>query len=156
MKALIFICIVLLLSGCKKEPRDEDYRKPYTGFYKFTTVRKGISMCYEPSSTCVDGWEVVNSDTSLITSEIEKFDTNRLKIQFGEGIIGKDDKDSVWEQTVYPILLSNGELSLPEYPIGAGYFKGYFNGNDTLILDIQFGYGIGSYTKYEVMGIREN
>ncbi len=156
MKVLYYIVIVLFFLGCKKEPIKEDYREPYTGLFNFTTIEKGISMCYDSSATCIDGWETVIIATSFISSSVESIDTNRIGIKFGNGIIGTDDKDSVMEQTIYPILLPDGELSLPEYPIGAGYFKGYYIGFDTLILDIRFGYGIGAYKKFEVLGVREN
>jgi hypothetical protein len=148
--------MILLSSSCNKEPIEEDYRVNYTGYFNFITIEQGISMCYDSSSACIDGWEIVNTDTSYITTEVVLADTNRLKIKFGEGIIGENDNDSLIAQTINPILMADGELSLPEYPIGGhNKFSGNYFGFDTIRMDFQFGFGIGSYKKFEVIGVRE-
>lgn len=148
--------MILLLLSCEKTPIEEDYRDNYTGIFYFTTIGQGISMCYDSSTTCINGWEIVNSDTTFINSEVELVDSNRLKILFGDGIIGKDDKGNIIDQTINPILFADGELSLPEYPIGGhNMFLGNYFGFDTICMTLQFGYGIGSYLKFEVTGIRE-
>jgi hypothetical protein len=155
MKILIFISIVLLFSGCNKDPIVEDYREPFIGWFHFTTIRKGVSMCYDSSATCIDGWEIVCSDTSFIASEVEKSDTNRLKIYFGDNILKEDFNDNTIKQITYPVLSHDGELSLSGYSGEIRYFTGYFIGYDTLVLAIRPAGGIGSFVKFEVTGIRE-
>ena len=159
MKRSIFLSVVFLFAiSCEKEnPQTEkDYRTPYTGVFKFTSANSTMVMCYDTVFPCIDGWKEINMDTNNIVSDVEKYDTNRIKIQFGDSIIGVDDRGDTVYQTIYPILSINGDLSLPEYPIGGhNYFTGFFKGHDTVEINIQFGYGIGGYDKYKIIGIRE-
>ncbi|MBN1927651.1 MAG: hypothetical protein JW798_17585 [Prolixibacteraceae bacterium] len=154
MESRYLILILLFCIGCPDEPIEYDYREPYLGEFNFTTTRKAIGMCYNNSDTCIDGWTYRIMYIKNLTSCIEPLDSNRLTIKFGDDIIGIDDHRDTVSQTITPILLPEGVLSLPEYPPGAGYFTGNYVGYDTILLDIQFGYGIGGYTRYEVTGIR--
>lgn len=157
MKKIIFIFLLTLpFLGCKKKDNNkEDYRNSYIGTFNFMTIKRTIVMCYDSSSDCIDGWKEINKDTNNIISDIEKHNTNRIKIQFGDSIIGVNDKGDTIYQTIYPILSINGVLSLPEYPIGGhNNFTGFFKEHDTVEISIQFGYGIGGYDKYEIIGLR--
>ncbi len=150
--------IILFAICCDKEnnTKDEDYRTPYTGLFDFTTVKSTIVMCYDTAFPCIDGWKEINIDTNHIISEVEEYDTNRVKIQFGDSIIGLDDRRDTVYQTIFPILSINGNLTLPEYPVGGhNKFTGFYKSYDTIEINLQFGYGIGGYNKYKIVGIRE-
>lgn len=158
-RSILFSIIILFAISCEKEstPKEEDYRTPYTGLFKYTTVKSTMVMCYDTAFPCNDGWKEINIDTNLIISEVEENDTNRVKIQFGDSIIGLDDRGDTVYQTIYPILSINGNLSLPEYPIGGhNNFTGFYKSYDTIEINLQFGYGMGGYDKYEIFGIRKN
>ena len=156
MKWYYLLFVIVFLKRKKKDNNqaDEDYRKPYTGVFNFTTIKSTVCMCYDTIPPCINGWKEYDFDTTYYSSNVSIIDSNRLVIQIGDGIIGVDDRGNDVSKTFYSILL-NDSLSLPEYPLGAGYFKGHYIGYDTIILDIQFGYGIGGYHKYEILGIRE-
>lgn len=113
-------------------------------------------MCYDSSTTCVDGWSV-KCDTAFFTSFIEPIDSNRIVIQFSNGTLGKDNKGDSIEQNFSPILLLDGELDFPEYESkNLRYFNGYFVGHDTIKMNFRYGLGgIGIYTNYEITGIRQ-
>lgn len=96
---------------CKTE--SSDYRHIFSGEFHFTTIRSVIEMCYDCSENCVDGWTVYMSDTTRVTSEIELFGDNRLRIKFGEGQLGIFN-DNIISQTFYPKVSPNGDLSYPE------------------------------------------
>ena len=159
MKKHVYILILIFIAfSCEIENSKEyeDYREPYTGLFMFTTVKSTRVMCYDTVLPCIDGWKEINIDINTIIREVEKNDTNRIKIQFGDSIIGVDDRGDTMNQTIYPILSSNGDLTLPEYPIGGhNNFSGFYKGYDTIELNLQFGYGIGGYNKYKITGIRD-
>ncbi len=112
-------------------------------------------MCYDTVFPCINGWKEINIDTTLLISVVDKQDTNRIKIQFGNSIIGVDDRGDTISQTLYPILSLKGDLTLPEYPIGGhNNFTGFYKGHDTIKIHLQFGYGIGGFDKYKILGIR--
>jgi hypothetical protein len=158
MKRSVFYSIIVLLAiSCEKDtaPTEEDYRTPYTGLFTFTTVKSTMVMCYDTVFPCVDGWKEIDIDTNIIISAVEKNETDRIKIKFGDSIIGIDDKGNTIRQTIYPKLLSNGALVLPEYPVGGhNRFTGLYKGYDTIEINLQFGYGMGGYDKYKILGIR--
>jgi len=156
VKRVIFLFIAALcIYGCDKEK--EDYRTPYTGVFKFTTVSSTVVMSYDKISSCTVGWEEVNVDTTYITTEVEKVDINRLKIQFGNALIGISDVGDTITQTICPILSSNGDLTLPEYPVGGhNRFIGSFKGYDTIVIEIQYGCWVGGYDKYKIIGVKTN
>ena len=150
--------------GCKKE---SDYRDSYTGKFHFTTLHSTITMCYHDTTVsdgCVNGWKVLCTDTVHYWSNVVKEGIERIKIQFGDGIIGVFTtvnfgdgtiKHDTIKQTIYPILLANGEFVLPEYPPGGhNRFEGSYLGKDTINIIIQVGGLIGGYDKYEIVGVR--
>lgn len=155
----ILLAVILFLTvGCGKEntPGESDYRTPYTGLFGFTMVKSTMVMCYDTTFPCNEGWKEIAIDTNFIISFVQIFDTNRVKIHFGDSIIGIDDRGDTVSQTFFPILSPNGDFALPEYPIGGhNYFTGFFKGYDTIEMVLQFGYGIGGYDKYKIVGIRE-
>jgi hypothetical protein len=147
--ALIFF---VLFNYCEQEV--VDYRNSYTGEFKFTTLTNTKSMCYDSSETCVNGWMSYNFETTQITSHIEMFSENRLKIHFGDGALGHYN-DSTYFQIFYPELSPDGSLYFPDYPRGGhNNIEGKFNGYDTLIMKFNFGFLIGGYDEYSVMGTR--
>lgn len=155
MKTKLFLLLILVaFIACEKE---EDYRKPYTGLFNYTTIKRTVVMCYDNSPECIDGWKTLSSDTIYYSSSVKEYDIDKLKIKFGDGIIGIADKDSTITQTIYPIISSEGVLTLSDYPIGGhNKFDGKFFGYDTIKINLQFGYQIGGYDGYEIIGIRDN
>ena len=112
-------------------------------------------MCYDSSTSCVNGWKILRIDTTVMETVIEMINDDRLEIQFGTSEIGKYN-DSVYKEIFYPVISSDGELSLPEYPKGGhNFFEGYFTGYDTLIMSFHYGFGIGGYRQYKVTGVRK-
>lgn len=159
MKKIIFVFLLILpFLGCEKKDNNEaDYRNPYIGIFNFTTIKRTIVMCNDSSPECIDGWRILNCDTTQYISSISKNDTERIKIQFGDDIIGVDDNDSIINQTIFPIISKIGDLTLPEYPKGGhNKFEGSYIGYDTIKINLQFGYQIGGYDEYEIIGIRDN
>ncbi len=150
--------LTLPFLGCeKKDNNEEDYRNSYIGIFNFMTIKRTIVMCYDSSSECIDGLRVLSCDTTQYSSSISKNGTERIKIQFGVGIIGVDDNDSTITQTIFPIISKIGDLTLPEYPRGGhNKFEGSYIGYDTIKINLQFGYQIGGYDEYEIIGIRNN
>jgi len=148
------ILILFLFTNCSKD--EPDFRNPFTGEFNFTTVSYTRSMCYDTSATCIDGWANYNYSTAHLTTEVEKYEKNKLKIHFGDGTIGNYN-DSTYKEIIYPVLLPGGEFQLQDFPSGAhNYFKGGFRGNDTIQIDLHFGFLIGGYTVYKVTGVRVN
>lgn len=142
--------------GC--EPLQTDYRKPYTGDFIFTTQHKTVEMCYDtdPDINCVNGWFERTWETTTISSDVKSFKTDQLQIKFGAGNIGIADNDSILRQTIYPVLELNGNLSLSDFPGGPHYsFTGHFIGLDTITIILDFGYGNGAYSRFEVLGVRK-
>lgn len=117
MKKIIIVLFVFLFMDCTKEDdsKNEDYRNAYTGSFNFTTVKNTIVMCYDSSATCIDGWHEYQIDTSYLSSIVEKKDSNKLIIKFGNGIIYQYNNDSVYGQTIDPIISLNVTMSLPDY-----------------------------------------
>jgi hypothetical protein len=155
---LIILLITFILFSCNKENIQEvndDYRKPYTGLFSFLTIKSTMVMCYDTLPPCFDGWKEINFDTINFSSYVTLIDSNKLKILFGDSIIGIDDNGDTLSQTLLPILLLNDSLSLPEYPIGGhNKFIGFYSDYDTVRLYLQFGYGVGGYDKYNILGVR--
>ncbi len=155
---IIILLITFILFSCKKENIQDikdDYRKPYTGLFSFSTVKSTMVMCYDTLPPCIDGWIEINIDTINFLSNVTLIDSNKLKIQFGDSIIGIDDNGDTLPQTLLPILLLNDSLSLLEYPIGGhNKFIGFYSNYDTISIYLQFGYGVGGYDKYNISGIR--
>jgi hypothetical protein len=152
----ILILIVILFFGCEKknDSDKDDFRKPYTGVFNFTTTKCNVCMCYDLSSDCINGWRKTILSTKTITSNIALYDTNRLAIKFGNDTLGKADNIFI-TQTMYPVVSLDGILSHTNYPLGGrDLFQGYFVGLDTIIIKIELGLN-GMYYKYEVRGIRE-
>lgn len=150
--------MTFLLFSCKKEniQEEDDYRKPYTGLFSFSTIKSTMVMCYDTLPPCINGWEEINFDTINFSSNVTLIDSNRIRILFGDDIIGIDDGGDTLSQELLPILLLNDSLSLPEYPIGGhNNFIGFYSNYDTIKIYLQFGFGNGGYDKYEVLGIRE-
>ncbi len=157
-RSILLVVLSLYTFGCEKGnvPHEEDFRTPYAGLFKLTTVKSTMVMCYDTLFPCIDGWKPINIDTNHVINEVEKYDTNRMKIEFGNSIIGVDDKGDTISKTIYPIISSNGDLSLPEFPYGGhNSFSGFYKGHDTIEINLQFGYGIGGYDTYKIVGIRE-
>lgn len=151
----------MIIMGCTKPHDDYDYRALYTGEFTFTTIQKDYDMCYDSSSNCIDGWSIL-CDTSFYTSNVGIIDSNKLEVQFGEKIFyiknpNHYDSDTLY-QTFNLIVYPNGNLDFPDYEdFNLRYFNGYYIGYDTIFMDMRFGLGgIGSYTKYEITGIRAN
>ncbi len=150
MKKVCFaILLVASLSGCKKS----DWREPYTGSFDFM-CRKSTMVSTE------NGWEERWIDTSYLTSNVVKENTDRVKIQFGTGTIGVnlESGDSL-TMTVKPIIKESGELEFPsaEYPQGGhNHIDGKYVTTDTIKLNIKYGYQNGGYDKYYVVGIRSH
>ena len=161
MKKNIFaLFLIIAFMGCEKPIKEEpDYRNFYTGKFHFTTLHSPIVMCYHPpspdSNCCVNGWRVMYTDTVHYWSNVLKEDTERIKIQFGDGIITVNDKGDTIYKTIFPIINSNDILTLPEYPTwGHNRFEGSYIGKDTINIIMQVGGMIGGYDKYEIVGIR--
>jgi len=159
---LILIYPAIIHTGCEKDnpPEVPDYRDPYTGKFSLTTIEKVISMCYDPSPTCIDGWEVLFCDTIYKTSEITRHDSCKIEIPFGEGNLGYYN-DTPILRTIYPEINVNGELDgqhdLFNVETRTRNFQGNFKGHDTLYVYFEFSSGgMGSYMKFEITGIREN
>ncbi|MFW5822749.1 MAG: hypothetical protein ACOCU7_05115 [Tangfeifania sp.] len=147
------IVLFCLITTCKKEKTD--YRLPYTGNFEITTFKNVVSMCYDSSASCIDGWETIRMDTTTMNSFIEAVNKNRLDIEFGTNEIGRYN-DSIYKEIFYPIISSEGEMTLPEYPRGGhNFFEGFFFGYDTLIMNFHYGFGIGGYRQHEITGIRK-
>ena len=150
MKKVCFaILLVASLAGCKKS----DWREPYTGSFDFM-CRKSTMVSTE------NGWEERWVDTSYLTSNVMKENTDRIKIQFGTGTIGVnlESGDSL-TMTVKPIIKESGELEFPsaEYPQGGhNHIDGKYVTTDTIKLNIKYGYQNGGYDKYYVVGIRSH
>ena len=150
-----FILLVLLLAYCC-ESEMSDIRNPYTGEFNFTTISNIKSMCYDTSLTCVNGWTRYNFDTMHITTYIELFSENKLKIHFGDGVLGHGN-GSTYNQIFFPELLPDGNLYFPDYPRGGhNCIEGSFLGYDTLKINFHFGFLNGGYDEYWVTGIRNN
>lgn len=134
---------------------EPDFRNPYTGTFEFKTILNGIEMCYDSSESCIDGWTVYFRDTTYFTSEVELYQDNRLKIQFGEEQLGIFN-DSIVHETFYPIVSAEGELTFPELMNSCGrFFNGRFNGYDEIEMNFQYSCGIGIYFEYYVTGVRK-
>ncbi len=146
------ICI-LLLGGCERniDPGQNDYRNQYTGIFSFTTIEKVIAMCYDSSSTCTDGWQVWAIDTNYFTSEISKYDSNNLKIQFGDGNFVSIGEIS---QVIYPEINLNAELTYQGDR--TRNFKANLINKDSLQMSFEFSLsGMGGYFTYEISGSRK-
>lgn len=149
---ICFLSSLLMLYCCEREV--DDHRNPFLGEFNFTTISNTKSQCYASSENCVNGWMSYNFDTVCIKTCIELNGGNELKIQFGNGVLGQYN-DSVYTQIIYPELLPDGNLYLPDYPQGGhNSFDGRFVGYDTLLINFQFGFLIGGYEEYRVIGIR--
>lgn len=162
MKGIHLILFLLLFSGCEKDniPEDLDYRDPYTGSFFFTSIKSVISMCYDSSSTCIDGWEVFSTDTTYRISDIIKHDSCQIEFQFANDNIGYYNGSPI-NLVIYPILNKDGEListsDFAQPGIRTRDFRGNFCGKDTLEIYFEFGTGgMGAYYIYEILGIREN
>jgi hypothetical protein len=160
MKPILFIFIFLIFLGCNKDsdesnlPNKIDYREAYLGEFTFTTIRTVVSMCYNSSDTCINGWAKYTYKPTILKSLVEPVGTNKLNIKYGDGILGYYNNKPII-QTFTPEISSTGELSYPEYPsLSYNIFEGYYKGKDTIIINIQYGGGIGIYSKYEITGIR--
>ncbi len=120
MKHLLLSSILLtvVLLGCKKPMEETDWRTPYTGTFDFT--------CYWTEMVLTsNGMEERIIDTGYLCSTVETLDTNRMKIRFGEGVIGinydpydVNYKDTL-KMTVTPIIekkrclcFSKGRISI--------------------------------------------
>ena len=146
------ILVILLLYSCENEVVDS--RIPFTGEFNFTTISNNRTMCYDSSSLCVNGWKNFNFDTTHITTNIELYSKNKLKIHFGNNVLGHRN-DSTYNEIFYPEILPDGTLNFPEYPIGGhNRFEGKFIGYDTLKMNFHLGFLIGGYNVYGVTGIR--
>lgn len=156
---ILLLVSIFVIPGCEPETINEDYRTPYTGVFKFRSVSSSILMCYDSTSACVDGWKEINIDTIVVIDKVEPYESNRINIPFTDSMVGVVLGGSIQEpidQNIYPILSTDGQLTLPGYPIGGfNYFTGEYKGHDTIEINIQFGYGMGGYDKYEIVGIRE-
>ncbi len=149
--------LMLLLFGCRKEcPDDVDYRQLYVGSFDFMCRKSTMVMCYDTNIDCVNGWKEQWVYTNYLESYVDLYSSNRVKIQFGDAIIGINvDTDDSIKQTIFPILLDNGDINLPEYPIGGhNHFIGKYIGYDTIEINLQYGYSAGGYDKYKVIGTR--
>ena len=85
--------------------------------------------------------------------------SDRIRIQFGDGNIGTnvDNGNVPISMIVNPIIKENGELEFPypEYPNGGfNSFTGHYIGTDTIVINIKYGYLMGSYNKYQIVGVR--
>lgn len=116
-------------------------------------------MCHDSSQCCANGWTFISDTTSFI-SQIKPKDSNKLEIQFGSGIFYIKNPNHYDSDTLYQkfdlTLSSNGNLDFPDHEdFNLRYFNGYYIGYDTIFMEMRFGLsGIGSYTKYEITGIR--
>lgn len=132
-----------------------DFREPYIGTFEFKRIRSVIEMCSDSSETCVDGWAVYFRDTTYLISEVELYQDDQLKIQFGEGQLGTFN-DSIINETFYPRISSEGELTFEELMNICGrFFNGRFNSYDEIEMNFQYSCGIGIYFDYNVTGLRE-
>ena len=98
-------------------------------------------------------------DTTYLTSDVVMANFDRLRIQFGNGNIGinVDNGNAPISMIVNPIIKENGELEGPyaEYPSGGlNSFTGNYIGTDTIVISIKYGYLMGSYNKYQIVGVR--
>jgi hypothetical protein len=162
MRVLYLILIILPITGCERDngTGKGDFRDPYTGSFHLTSIKHIMELCYDSSSTCIDGWGVLRTDTSFIQSEIKKYDSNKIEFQFANGNIGTYNGNPVLP-IIYPILNEKGELITHidfAYPgMGTRFFQGNFNGHDTLEVFFEFYTGgLGTYFRYEILGIRED
>lgn len=149
MKRFLFAMLLMaFLAGCK----ESDWRDPYTGTFNFT-CRKSTMVTDDVK------WNEISIDTTYFTSDVVLESSDRIKIQFGTGTIGVDldsGNDSLY-MTVKPIIKKNGELEFPsaEYPQGChNHIEGKYLTTDTIRLDISYGYLIGGYDKYQIVGVR--
>ena len=139
--------LVAFLAGCKKS----DWRDPYTGAFDF--------MCRKSTMVSdANGWVERWVDTTYLTSNVVKENSDRIKIQFGTGTIGVnlETNDSL-TMTVKPILKEDGDMEFPpaEYPQGGhNHIDGKFLTADTIKININYGYQVGGYDKYEIVGVR--
>ncbi|MBR6930393.1 MAG: hypothetical protein IKH61_09255 [Bacteroidales bacterium] len=112
-----------------------------------------------PLLDCIDGWKEMDVDTTYLTSDVVMANFDRLRIQFGNGNIGinVDNGNAPISMIVNPIIKENGALEFPypEYPSGGfNSFTGNYIGTDTIVISIKYGYLMGSYNKYQIVGVR--
>lgn len=158
MKKLCYLIVLAaLLIGCKKT----DWREPYTGTFNFMCRQSIMTICYDTTAPEYHngGWIETHIDTTYLKSDVVALDSDKVKIQFGEGIIGThpDIQNTTLTKTVCPILKNNGELEFPspEYPSGShNRFEGRYVGTDTIMMNITYSVLNGSYKKYQVLGTR--
>jgi hypothetical protein len=98
-------------------------------------------------------------DTTYLTSDVVMANFDRLRIQFGNGNIGinVDNGNAPISMIFNPIIKENGALEFPypEYPSGGfNSFMGNYIGTDTIVISIKYGYLMGSYNKYQIVGVR--
>ena len=151
------IVVAALLVGCKKN----DWREPFTGTFDFMCRQSTMTMCTDTTAPEYHngGWMEINVDTTHFKSDVVALDTDKVKIQFGEGNIGPhpDIQNTSLSKTVCPIIDKTGELSFPspDYPSGGhNKYTGKYVGTDTIKIDITYGVLIGSYRKYQIVGTR--
>lgn len=146
-KLSVAILLLAFLVGCKKS----DWRDPYTGSFDFMCVKSTMV-------STANGWEERWIDTSYLTTSVVKVNPDRIKIQFGLGTIGVNlESDDTLTMTVEPILKESGKLEFPsaEYPQGGhNHIDGEYITTDTIKLNIHYGYLIGGYDKYAIIGKR--
>ena len=158
-----WLSILLLITTICCESKDEielhDYRDPYTGLFKFRIINSIVSMCYDTSELCINGWKEWNIDTGYFTSYIEKYDTNRLSLAFGDDTMYPyyEGTELIYlTQKINPVISRDGILSLQEFHAGShNNFDGYFTGFDKITIKIQTGGLIGGYDNYDIEGILE-
>jgi len=148
---ILLTVISFVFFSCEDE---EDFRDEITGIYEFTTIHSTIRICYDPSEDCIDG-SLIIVDTIYCTSEVKIFGSNQLEIKFGEGIIGNFEDGELITYTLYP-RYENKKLVFDDYPIGS---RTGFTGeiiNDRILINISYGFFLGGYERYLVIGERLN
>ena len=149
----------ILLSSFMVSCKEADWREPYTGTFDFMCRASTMTMSYDSLPDFIGGWKEMYIDTSYLTSDVVMANSDRIRIQFGDGNIGTnvDNGNAPISMIVNPIIKENGELEFPypEYPSGGfNSFTGNYIGTDTIVISIKYGYLMGSYNKYHIIGVR--
>ncbi len=154
MKSIYLVTLFLLLFGCKKDdPIKHDYRENYLGTFKFSSIKSHLVMCYDTIPPCINGWKIVSKDSCFYTNKIELIDSNKIKIDIWNDILGYDVYDNIISQTFLPVISKEGIISFVD-SINIWNIEGYYIGYDTLIMEVIYRPGIGGYETFNIKGVR--
>jgi hypothetical protein len=152
-KLIIWIFLILIIVSCQKEK--VDFRDLYIGAYKFTVIS------YLESNNYLNGqWDKeIFNDTINYIGSIEKFETNRLKIDFLP-YSSEPISDAIYfpvkiNGLIYPEIFYNDSMTYLDFEkiYEERFFDGYFKG-DSVFIKYWCSGGHSGYQTVNIKGLR--